>query len=389
MPDDALGVHAGPMTETPPEDSAPPADARSPRRPRSRERLARRVASARRRLEKRYLVAVGVVLAAIIVRSSLLSSGTLYGESAAKISGWVVGAIAVAAGSVALRPHLRGAAEHRLSLASGALASAAAVFALVAAVSPPNTPHEASSPACRGASVAGGKFYASVPPRGANARSGPDESFSQVKRFAGNCTLAFDGYCIGFPEPDAQMAGIPDQRWLILHQPYSSAPWSLLPGDPPTHFVASAVVQSDSEESRLGTQPDPRCKAAGGWTAPGRLSLSVKKHRSSITIAARASHAILVGFAEYVPKDPDRQVARRMVGQYRPEDAAGNKMIRLTLTPSRGTRAVAASVCLAGNVEDQSNLRIAPVDGRSGGSPAEVLSEKTRQRLATAACSTQ
>jgi hypothetical protein len=95
----------------------------------------------------------------------------------------------------------------------------------------PNTPVAAEASACAGTPVYGAAFFAKTQVNGVNARSGPGVEYPQVKRYRGNCTLGFDGYCIGRAVPDFVLH-TPDQRWLIVHDE--------------SDLVASAVVLSES-----------------------------------------------------------------------------------------------------------------------------------------------
>jgi hypothetical protein len=160
------------------------------------------------------------------------------------------------------------------------------------------TPHTATAPACAGASVAGGAFLATTPAKGINARSGPDTNYPQVQRFAGNCTLSFDGYCIGEPADDITLTAYPDQRWLILHRPWQSWPWRHMPwGDPPYAFMAAGDVQSQSAESKLGSAPDKACPRLGGWRAPSRVSLTATLTTGVVGIRATAPGAEIIGLS--------------------------------------------------------------------------------------------
>ncbi|MCF6379380.1 hypothetical protein L2K70_17350 [Nocardioides KLBMP 9356] len=82
-----------------------------------------------------------------------------------------------------------GAVAALLGLVTAVTGAVAIVF--------PDTPYDAAAPACRGAYLQGSNFYAQTLPGGVSARSGPGRGFTQVDRFEGDCTLGFEGYCIG------------------------------------------------------------------------------------------------------------------------------------------------------------------------------------------------
>ncbi len=76
---------------------------------------------------------------------------------------------------------------------------------------PAVTPSNADAPACRNAQVHNTRFLATTVDRGANVRAGPSEDTEQVARLPADCSVGFDGYCIGVPEPDFA-TGVPDSR---------------------------------------------------------------------------------------------------------------------------------------------------------------------------------
>lgn len=169
----------------------------------------------------------------------------------------------------------------------------------------PSTPHSATAPACAGASVAGGTFLATTPSTGINARSGPDTSYPQVGRFAANCTLSFDGYCIGEPTDDLLISKDPDQRWLILHRAWQTWPWDHMPwGHSPYAFVAAGKVQSQSSESVLGSRPDPICSRLGGWQPPQHIALATTLTNGVVTVKADAVGAELIGVSLMSSRPP-------------------------------------------------------------------------------------
>lgn len=147
----------------------------------------------------------------------------------------------------------------------------------------PNTPVAATVPACGGTPVYGAKYFAKTQANGANARRGPGVEYPQVSRYAGDCTLGFDGYCIGRAVPD-YILGTPDQRWLIVHDR--------------KELIAAGVVLSESAESALGTEPSPECQQLGGLPQPSEIqSFSYNIITGQITVAAPGAVAVGYGMA--------------------------------------------------------------------------------------------
>lgn len=155
------------------------------------------------------------------------------------------------------------------------------MVALAQGLAPP-TPVTAASSSCQGVPVLGAKFFAQTLPDGVNARSGPGTGFPQVNRFGGNCTLGFDGFCVGEPIPtvDGQLL---DTRWLIVHQR--------------DQLVSAAKLLPQSSQAVFGTKPDPRCKALGGYPNPGPLTFTPTMQGNATSLVAVSPGARLVGYA--------------------------------------------------------------------------------------------
>jgi hypothetical protein len=177
---------------------------------------------------------------------------------------------------------------------------------------------------------------------GANARSGPGVEYPQVKRYGGNCTLGFDGYCIGREVPDFVLH-TPDQRWLIVHDQ--------------NDMVASAVVLSESAESALGTTPSPRCKKLGGLLEPTKITRFFYD-TSSGQISSVAPGAVAVGYgmASASPNNRAYQVVALGTGpgfaaELKPSTIVGE-------VPVTHGVWLSAAVCLADNVPVVESLRV-------------------------------
>jgi hypothetical protein len=249
------------------------------------------------------LLACLIVALALGVRLDLYATGSLYGSAdlwAADIITAVLIFLAMIV-FLAFPPNQSqgGAASWERRLATVGVVVAVPVGLVgVVQLAAPSSPRTATAPACAGAPVAGGAFLATTPATGLNARSGPDTTYPQVQRFAANCTLSFDGYCIGEPVSDLLITNYPDQRWLILHRPWQSWPWENMPwGKPSYAFVAAGQVQSQSAESELGTRPAQTCGRLGGWKPPTPIALKTRLSHGVVSIRASSERAEIIGLS--------------------------------------------------------------------------------------------
>lgn len=249
-------------------------------------------------------------LAAAAARVRLAQIGSLYTDEQLWGANTVVAALGVWAVAAMLSPILAGAdLDKRIGVVAAIIALPAAAVGAVQLLGP-STPATATAPACRGASVAGGAFRATTQPVGANARSGPGTSYPQTQRFAGSCTLSFDGYCIGEPTNDLVVKTRPDQRWLLLHRPWRPWPWHPIPH----RLVAAAKVQSQSSEDTLGGAPHPVCARLGGLSGPGPIAIrQLSLKQGVVRLRARSVGARSIGLSVMVERQPtdrsDRIVA--------------------------------------------------------------------------------
>ena len=208
----------------------------------------------------------------------------------------------------------------------------------------PTTPDQAAAPACRGVPVAGAPFFAQTVSTGVNARAGAGTGYGQVNRFGGDCTLGFDGYCIGEPIGDP-VTQLPDTRWLIVHSR--------------RYLVASARVRSQSKEADLGGKPAADCaRRYGGLPQPGPPNLVVKVTSSlppaAATLSVTAKSAALIGYAVRVldPSDGSYPYSLIKVKQNAPTFAgtwAASSAVP-DLLHGTGRVELAAATCLAADV---------------------------------------
>jgi len=195
----------------------------------------------RRRWVLNSTIVLLIVLAAgiAVARVLLFSRGILYGESTAKMASLAVAAVVVTVGAMIIKirqgdravrsaepgpgsqpaggqstgpaqpgPGGQPAAEQSTSSVVSTLAvllGLALTAYSAAELIAPNTPVAASAPACPGAPVYGAGFFAQTTGLGVNSRSGPGREYAQVNRYAANCTLGFDGYCVGSVERDLRL----------------------------------------------------------------------------------------------------------------------------------------------------------------------------------------
>lgn len=251
----------------------------------------------------RVLVVLALAAGVVVTRVALIRFDVVYGPARTAAADVVCGALLALVAVVAVR--MRSATD---SIArAGALVALAVALAGATAAYAPSTPTEAAAPACRGVPVAGAHFLAQTTgdsvsasnaapgapsgaaatgkaPSGVNARSGPGTSYPQVDRFAGDCTLGFDGYCIGAPVADL-VSDLPDSRWLRVH-------------GKDREFVASAKVLSQSREADLGPGPMADCADAGGLPQPGPPAFTpTPQVDGTVDLRVDAHGATLVGYA--------------------------------------------------------------------------------------------
>jgi hypothetical protein len=238
----------------------------------------------------------------------------------------------------------------------------------------PNTPVEASAPACAGAPVYGARFFAETTAIGANSRNGPGREYQQVNRYSGNCTLGFDGYCIGLPEPDFRL-GTPDQRWLLVHNR--------------EEFIASAVLQSQTAESALGAKPSSSCSKLGGLPLPTTIQqFTYDTVNGRLTASAQGAAAVGYGLASPAPRTIYQAIALGSNTSFSASLPSGNIATKTKI--SDGNVWLGAAICLADNVPVVSSLRILRLTLQRSHVIAQVPDPKVpaavRPHLAEIAC---
>jgi hypothetical protein len=284
---------------------------------------------------------------AVFLRYVLFEKGILYGEAASKMASLCVAGIIVSTGYLPLRV-LRGRGSAEAAAKESIAATLAAILGLaitgysVSELLAPNTPVAAAVPACGGTPVYGARFFAKTQVNGVNARSGPGVEYPQVNRYGGDCTLGFDGYCIGRSVPDF-ILGTPDQRWLIVHDR--------------KELIASAVVLSESAESALGSKPSPECQELGGLLQPNTIEdFSYNTASGLISAAAPGAVAVGYGMATVPPHNRAYQVAALATNSDFSAELRGSTIVNEL--PVAGGIWLSAAICLADNVPVIASLRV-------------------------------
>lgn len=312
-------------------------------------------------------------------RYVLFSKGILYGEETARMASLMVAGVIVAAGYVPLRV-LRGSDEARDVPRETIAATVAAVLGLattgyaVSQLLAPNTPVAATTAACSGVPVYGATFFAKTESNGVNARSGPGREYQQVNRYEGNCTLGFDGYCIGRAEPDF-ILHTPDQRWLLVHNR--------------DQLVASAVVLSESPESALGNSPSPKCAKLGGLPQPAKIQqFSYDPATGQLQTSAAGAAAVGYGLATVPAQSRAYQAVALGAGAGFPAKLAPGTIASQVQTS--GGVWLGAAICLADNVPVVGSLSVTLLTFRgariTGERPNVRVQPAIRARLAEIAC---
>jgi hypothetical protein len=333
-------------------------------------------------------IAVMLILAgfAVAVRWLLFSAGILYGNTAAKMASLTVAAIIVAVGGIVMRISHRteettsdtprpspsdvsGASTLNIVGSVTAIVGLATAAYGVSEIVAPNTPVAAGQPACGGVPVYGAGYLAVTQQTGVNARSGPGREFSQRNRYAGDCTLGFDGYCIGPPEPDFVLHS-PDQRWLKVYKR--------------DEFVSAAVVLSQSPERQLGSGPLPSCREHGGLPEPTAIQ-TFTYDISTGALSATATSAVAVGYGLAAPAPFNPRFHVGTLGTVDPGFEA-----KLSPTSMGGLLGVingeiwlGATVCLADNVPVPGTLRVMELRLRKGALTSEAPAADFPRNLRT------
>jgi len=339
-----------------------------------------------------FFVFILLVIATVFLRYELFAGGILYGEAASKMASLAVAGVIILCGYLPLRmlrgheddqkddPQVNDKNSTKDASRETIAATLAAVLGLaltgysVSELLAPNTPVSAVAPACDGTPVYGAVFFAKTQANGVNARSGPGVEYPQVNRYGGNCTLGFDGYCIGRAVPDFLLK-TPDQRWLIIHDR--------------DEMVASGVVLSESAESALGANPSPKCKKLGGLPEPTNIT-NFSYDPSSGQIRSVAPGAVAVGYG--MASVPSKNRAYQVIALGRAPDFVAE------LKPSTIVSEISvidgvwlsAAVCLADNVPVVESLRVQLLTFRGSQiikeQPNSQVPKDTRSLLAEVAC---
>jgi hypothetical protein len=351
-----------------------------------------------------WFVAWPMLALAVSLRIFGVLTGVLYGESRITLATAV--AVGAALVVVALWPERRKARRNRrnqpdpedrpdrvtrINLLIGTATALLASLSLLL----PAVPSSAAETSCRGAPLQGANYIATTQEIGANARSGPGESFEQAYRFSGKCSLGFDGYCLGESTNDAFFHDWFDNRWLVIphHAGWAHAVATVLSGEPDEErFVAAGVVFAQSPESNLHLLDAARC-GPGAAKPPGQARLTATVKPAEVILTARADRTFNYGFALWLGSaDTTGQHFRQIAAgpgttaTWKTASTAG------TLT-SPATITVVAMPCLAPSVpaEDPAAAAVAGFHVEPTGTvtklpAAPTIDGPTRDRLIRTAC---
>jgi hypothetical protein len=355
-----------------------------------------------------WYLAWALLLGTISLRVFGVLTGILYGESRITLCLWVIAGAGLVV--IALWPARRRARQARRGLSPpgeeahgrspdrleriGTVVGTSTALVALLSILLPAVPTSAAAAACRGASLHGVRYVATTQDSGANARTGPGESFEQAYRFSGNCSIGADGYCLGEPTVNAFFKDWYDTRWLVVphHRGVLHFLAAVLSGEPGgERFVAAGVVFPQSPASRLGMLGADRC-GSDAAKPPGEVTLSTSTKDGVVTLTAKADRTFNYGFAVWLPGDDatGRQFRQIQAG---PSATATWRADTTASTLARPTHAIVLAIpCLAPSVPAEDALAaVAGFDIGPGQSPAKVpavpaLDDPTADRLIRTAC---
>lgn len=240
--------------------------------------------------------------------------------------------------------------------ATAVLALPLAVFALLQSLLPA-VPSQNTLSACDGASISGSNFLGRTGESGLNARSGPSTTFELQSRYAANCLMGFDDYCVGEGVKDELVPALSDVRWLRVHHTDT--------------FVAAGAVFALDPPTDLGTEPSEDCplKLANPHLAE---ATDVRADGDSFTITAHPENTAFVGFALRY-ETADGHVKIEQLGTTpKTTNSQGDVVVTLDLNGFDDSDPVAGDVilsvvpCLAPIVPSPSETQLYRFDPESG-----------------------
>ena len=270
----------------------------------------------------------------ITARIALVRVGWLFGSGRllavdAAISALLVIGVAVARRFTAARPADQpgpaGSLTDWLGIAAAVLGLPGLVISLSNLFAPP-TPHGLSVPICAGAPAYGWEYYGvTTGPIGNYARSGPGLNFPQTDRFDANCTLGFEGYCLGDPVTDP-FTEWPETRWLLVgrhtRNPARTAARLLSSESGDMRFVTHAYVAPKSPDGDLDYLGDEIC--GRGRPQPGPVTMIADQPTDAgITFRMQVDNAERVGLALSMPRPLTRAGSAVRMIYSAPVDATG------------------------------------------------------------------
>ncbi|WP_169742105.1 hypothetical protein [Phycicoccus jejuensis] len=194
-------------------------------------------------------------------------------------------------------------------------------------------------------------------------------------RFADECAVGVDGFCIGEPVQDSQIP-LPDVRWYRLRHR--------------DDYVAAAKLFALSPERELGAKPEDSCPAFARTAKLARAPVTKRLKDGTLGIEAAPQGTPMVGFALAPVPNPPGEPPVEQLG--RSPRTAENGTVRIRLNPkvglSRGLEAelVAVVACLAPSAPSRQGSVVLRVDLSSGQVTPASPSSDLLQRLQFAAC---
>jgi hypothetical protein len=226
----------------------------------------------------RFILAGAGIVFVVSAREVLIRSGTVYGSENVHL------VTVVAAGLVL---GIAGTLYGQVTKAAAVVGAGTAALAALQLV--PYTPSIATAAACPGAQVYGVAFLGTSHPIGVNARAGPGRSFEQTARFQGDCSVGFEGFCLGEPVLDqfiVEKYQVPDVRWYEL--PDSRG------------YISAAVIEAQSPTSEIRAQP--HCPGAFPPPLLDRVTLESAQDAPEVVAHGTSMHS--VGFSALVEGEP-------------------------------------------------------------------------------------
>jgi hypothetical protein len=232
-----------------------------------------------------------------------------------------------------------------------------ALIALVALAAPPGNT-TSGEPACRDTLVKGAPLLATTYEGGANGRSIPGRLGPATARFAGECVLGLDAYCLADPVQDLRY---PDQwlepRWLRIHRNeglrHTVSKWINGESDADL-FVSGGVVlpQKGVEYSDLQRLDEGQCgPQARKPAAPASLTPRPPgTSKDGLTFVIDSEHAVNFGLAVYIEALDEGDQYQQVLAGLSPSIAWKYAVTATRLRTPTSRVVVLGTPCIATNI---------------------------------------